>query len=243
MPYISNTEWVRIALTSLGCFGYAFFGYPVIAALVDSVILRVLAEKKDLYGRQKIGVPIGFASAVFLTGFLAEKLDSLYALFIVFTIYNLSFVVTVWVIDVEPHHGEYKPVEEDDPSVYGSTSPSPTDVIAPSSAIGTAAVVIEDEDDEIRVTPTPLSPTMWMLLKEPDAVQFFTFMTMMGFAIAVIQAFLYLYFENDLQGTSAMVGLFGPLGSSTEVVVFFFSKEVSTLAIKTYCMHYLCKYF
>lgn len=227
MPYISDTEWTRIALTSLGCFGYAFFGYPVIAALVDSVILRVLAEKKDLYGRQKIGVPIGFASAVFLTGFLTEKLDSLYALFIVFTVYNLSFVITVWIIDVEPHHDEYKPVEED-PSMYGSTTPSPT---------SSPTVVIEDEDDDIRVTTE--SPTMWTLLKEPDAVQFFTYMTMMGFAIAVIQAFLFLYFENDLHGTSAMVGLFGPLGSSTEVVVFFFSKEVGVHDDQTFCMQYL----
>ncbi|CAO3619240.1 unnamed protein product [Mucor hiemalis] len=99
--------------------------------------------------------------------------------------------------------------------MYGSTTPSPT---------SSPTVVIEDEDDDIRVTTE--SPTMWTLLKEPDAVQFFTYMTMMGFAIAVIQAFLFLYFENDLHGTSAMVGLFGPLGSSTEVVVFFFSKEI-----------------
>jgi hypothetical protein len=49
----------------MGCFGYAIFGYPVIAALVDTVVLRVLADQKELYGRQKIGVPIGFASSVF----------------------------------------------------------------------------------------------------------------------------------------------------------------------------------
>lgn len=223
VPFISDNEWPRIALTSIGCFGYAFFGYPVIAALVDSVIFRVLADQKDLYGRQKIGVPIGFASSVFFTGVLIEKLDSLYALFIIFTIYNLSFVATVWYIDIDPRPIEYKQVdqeENEDDTIYGSMSPTTTSP--------PPVVVIEDEDDDIRVTST-LSPTMWTLLKDPDSVQFFTFMTMMGFNIAVVQAFLYLYFENDLHGTSAMVGLFGPLGSSTEVVVFFFSKEVSIL--------------
>jgi hypothetical protein len=217
VPLISETEWIRIALVSVGCFGYAFFGYPVIAALVDAVILRVLADKKDLYGRQKIGVPIGFASSIFLTGLLTEKLDSLYALFIVFTIYCLSFIATIWYIDIEPYQFEYKPVSES--AEYGSTSPPPP-VVATHGH-----VIIEDEDDEIGVTED-LKPTMWTLLKEPDAVQFFSYMVLMGFAIAVVQAFLYLYFENDLGGTPTMVGLFGPLGSSTEVLCFFFSKEV-----------------
>lgn len=196
-------------LTSCGCFGYAFFGYPVIAALVDTVILRVLADQKDLYGRQKIGVPIGFASSVFLTGLLTEKLDSLYALFIVFGVSNLAFVITVAVTDLEPHYEQL----EEDTLTYGSVSPT------------AASIVIEDEDDEISVTKDE-DITMWHLLKEAEAIQFFTFMTMMGFSNAVVQAFLYLFFENDLNGTPAMVGLFGPLGSSTEVVCFFFSKEV-----------------
>lgn len=209
VPFIADTEWTRIAFTSIGCFGYAFFGYPVIAALVDTVILRVLADKKDLYGRQKIGVPIGFASSVFFTGLLTEKLDSLYALFIIFTIYNLSFIITVWFTNIEPYHDEYKPIDyrSISPVDYRSTSP----------------IVIQDENDEIPVSP----PSMWTLLKDPDAVQFFTFMTLMGFCIAIVQAFLYLYFENDLHGTPFMVGFFGPLGSSTEIIVFFFSKQVT----------------
>lgn len=211
VPWIAETEWARIGLTSLGCFGYAFFGYPVIAALVDSLILRVLADKKDLYGRQKIGVPIGFASSVFITGFLTEKLDSMYALFIVFTLSNLAFIVTVYFTDIEPCQDEYKPF------IYGSTT-SP---------------IIVDTNDEIPVQPPSpsllKSQSMWSLLKDPDAVQFFTFMTGMGFCIAIVQAFLYLYFENDLHGTPFMVGFFGPLGSSTELIAFYFSKQVNNL--------------
>ncbi|KAI8640363.1 major facilitator superfamily domain-containing protein [Parasitella parasitica] len=209
VPYLSETEWVRITLTSIGCFGYAFFGYPVIAALVDTVILRVLANRRDLYGRQKIGVPIGFATSVFLTGFLTEKLDTLYALFAVYLVYCLGFVVTAAVIDLNPH---YEPIENLD-DTYGSLSPT----------TGIDDVVIEDVNDGIRVTP---DPSMWHLLQEPEAVQFFAYMTAMGFAIAVVQAFLYLFMENDLHAPSSLVGLFGPLGSITEVIVFFFFKHV-----------------
>ncbi|KAL7320888.1 hypothetical protein PS15m_000731 [Mucor circinelloides] len=220
VPYLSNTEWIRIALTSMGCFGYAFFGYPIIAALVDTVILRVLANRKDLYGRQKIGVPIGFATSVFLTGFLTEKLDSLYALFIVFTVYCLAFVITLSIVDINPHY--YEPVlEEEIDDTYGSVSPNSNN--SNNNVEQVAAVVIEDVNDGIRVTP---DPSMWHLLQEPEAVQFFTFMTTMGFAIAVVQAFLYLFMENDLHASSFLVGLFGPLGSITEIMVFFFFKQV-----------------
>ncbi|KAK4517049.1 FK506-binding protein 5 [Mucor velutinosus] len=217
VPYLSNTEWIQIALTSMGCFGYAFFGYPIIAALVDTVILRVLAHRKDLYGRQKIGVPIGFATSVFLTGFLTEKLDSLYALFIVFTVYCLGFVITLAVVDINPHY--YEPVEtgEEVDDTYGSMSPNNNSVEQ------ATAVVIEDVNDGICATP---DPSMWHLLQEPEAIQFFTFMTTMGFAIAVVQAFLYLFMENDLHASSFLVGLFGPLGSITEIIVFFFFKQV-----------------
>ncbi|CEP16056.1 hypothetical protein [Parasitella parasitica] len=211
VPYLSETEWIRITLTSIGCFGYAFFGYPVIAALVDTVILRVLANRKDLYGRQKIGVPIGFATSVFLTGFLTEKLESLYALFAVYFVYCVGFVITAAVIDLSPH---YQPIENIS-DTYGSLSPPADDT--------DAEVVIEDVNDGIRATP---DPSMWHLLQEPEAVQFFTYMTALGFAIAVVQAFLYLFMENDLHAPSSLVGLFGPLGSITEVIVFFFFKHV-----------------
>ncbi|KAI9259182.1 major facilitator superfamily domain-containing protein [Helicostylum pulchrum] len=206
VPFISDKEWPRIILTCIGCFGYAFFGHPVIVALVNTVTLRVLAERKDLYGRQKIGMPIGFASSIFLTGLLTERLDSLYALFIIFTIYNLLFVITVWFVSVEPYQFSYKPIEQ----VYGSISPPP-------------AVVIEDENCAAPTSAEKLN--MWTLLKDPGAVQFFTFMTLMGFCFSVVVAFLYLYFENDLHGTPSMVGLLGPIGSSTDLIIFFFSKE------------------
>ncbi|KAI8066956.1 major facilitator superfamily domain-containing protein [Gilbertella persicaria] len=206
VPFASDKEWIHIVLTSMGCFGYAFFGYPVIAVLVDAVILRVLADRKDLYGRQKIGVPIGFASSVFLTGFLTEKLDSLYALFIVFGFSCISFIVTVIFTNFDPP--KYSMAK------YGTTSLSPQEQI-----------VIEDQDDDISVTKAK-EGSMWHLLQTPESVQFFTFVVMLGSVIAAIQAFLYLFFENDLKGTSSMLGLFGPLGSSTEVICFFYSKQI-----------------
>ncbi|KAI8335246.1 major facilitator superfamily domain-containing protein [Choanephora cucurbitarum] len=215
VPYVSEQDWIRILLTSMGCFGYAFFGYPVIAALVDAVTLRVLAERKDLYGRQKIGVPIGFASSVFLTGFLIEKFGSPYALFVVFGAFALLFIMTIACIDMQPP--EYEPLDEN--TDYGATTPPQPFV---------AQVKDDDDDSECEINDENQTVSIWYLLQTPESVQFFTFVILLGSTFSVIQAFLYLFFEHDVEGgTASMLGLFGPLGSSTEIVCFFFSKQAN----------------
>ncbi|KAI8880550.1 MFS general substrate transporter [Backusella circina FSU 941] len=216
VPYISETDTIRIVLVSLCCFGYAFFGYPVIAALVDAVVFRVLGDQRErLYGRQKMCVPVGFASSVFLTGFLIEKLDSVYALFIVFAVYNLGFIITCMFTDMEAQVS-YQKLDDTHSEDYGAISSENDDIVQDDD--GTITVPqAEDEQEQL---------SFWDLLKQPNAKAFYAFMLMMGFSLAVIQAFLYIYFENDLHGSAAMTGLFGPLGSSTEFICFFFSKEI-----------------
>ncbi|KAI7900817.1 major facilitator superfamily domain-containing protein [Cokeromyces recurvatus] len=232
VPYISEKDWLRILLISICCFGYAFFGYPVIAAIVDTVILKVLGDRKDeLYGKQKIGVPIGFALSVFLTGFLTEYLNSSYALFIVFGFSNICFILTVWrMIDLKDEHVETMNVNNDDDNKWlANENDTSYGVITPSSS--SSAVFIEDDtetDETIAFIKKNEETTvsMWHLLKDPESCQFFFSMMLIGYGIAVVQAFLYLFIKNDLHGTPTMIGLLGPLGSSTEVICFFFSKEI-----------------
>lgn len=133
---------------------------------------------------------------MFLTGFFSQKLDTNYALFFVFGISNVMFLITLLFIHV--------PTAAQDG--YGSVASSPT--IAPAQE-------------------TP-KVSIWYLLQDPESIQFFTFMSFTGFCISVVQAFLYLYIENDLKGTPFLIGLFGPLGSSTEVICFYFSKQASS---------------
>jgi Na+/melibiose symporter-like transporter len=174
-------------------------------------VFRVLGDQRErLYGRQKMCVPVGFASSVFLTGFLIEKLGSAYALFIVFAVYNMGFIITCFFTDMEAQASSYQKLD-DDAEDYGA---------------------ISSEDDAITVaqeTAVAEEESFWDLLKQPNAKAFYAFMLMMGCSLAVIQAFLYIYFENDLHGSAAMTGLLGPLGSSTEFICFFFFKEIHQL--------------
>lgn len=76
--------------------------------------------------------------------------------------------------------------------------------------------------------------TLWQLLKEPKVSLFFLTMMLMGAAINMVLIFLFIYLKNDLGATSTQVGLTGLIGSSTELVFFFYSKDVSKTGIIVY---------
>ncbi|KAF7727222.1 hypothetical protein EC973_007920 [Apophysomyces ossiformis] len=155
----------------------------------------VLGDHKELYGRQKMGCPIGFGIAVFLTGFFMEEFDTTYALFGVFAACAIGCILTVALMDFTPYRVKCSGSEEAGRS-------SDVDILAPPGS-------------------------MWDILRSGDALQFLTVMIALGFCINVILAFLFLFIRDNLGATPALVGLLGPLGSSTEVICFFFSKEAS----------------
>jgi hypothetical protein len=71
--------------------------------------------------------------------------------------------------------------------------------------------------------------TLWQLLKKPEVSLFFLTMMLMGAALNMVIIFLFIYLKNDLGATSTQVGLTGLIGSSTELVFFFYSKDVSIM--------------
>ncbi|CAO3592027.1 unnamed protein product [Absidia cylindrospora] len=224
VPLLTNETGMTLILVSLGNFGFSWFGYPVIAAMVDSVTFLVLGDFKELYGQQKTGCPIGYGLSVFLTGLTMDWIGP-YALFAIYTLFALCFIVTIAVLDFTPR----KKQQEQQHSITPDSS-SPTINSSSNSSYGSVdvdTVAIEDDDDENNGKQHQSSTsTIWSLLATPDSCQFFFVMILMGFSIAVIQAFLFLFMRNDLHASPAMIGLLGPLGSSTEIVCFFFSKQI-----------------
>lgn len=70
--------------------------------------------------------------------------------------------------------------------------------------------------------------TLMQLLKKPDVSLFFLTMMLMGAALNMVVSFLFIYLKQDLGASSSQVGLTGLIGSTTELVFFFYSKDVST---------------
>ncbi|KAL7322516.1 hypothetical protein PS15p_211507 [Mucor circinelloides] len=71
--------------------------------------------------------------------------------------------------------------------------------------------------------------TLMQLLKKPDVSLFFLTMMLMGAALNMVVSFLFIYLKQDLGASSSQVGLTGLIGSSTELVFFFYSKDLIRL--------------
>ncbi|KAI8081601.1 major facilitator superfamily domain-containing protein [Halteromyces radiatus] len=248
VPYLTNEMGMTMMLVTLGCFGFSWFGYPVIAAMVDSVTFLVLGDYKELYGQQKTGCPVGYGLSVFLTGLLMESIGP-YAMFPVYTFFSLSFIITVALLDFTPRKKSpclYDDIDSSSPTLLTSTTqinntPKNSSISSSDSSTNGYGSVdtinndmdvdIEDDDDDDEVDrkqQTLSSVSMWSLLANPESCLFFLVTILMGFSIAVIQAFLFLFMRNDLHASPSMIGLLGPLGSSTEIVCFYFSKQIFT---------------
>ncbi|OAD02262.1 hypothetical protein MUCCIDRAFT_156490 [Mucor lusitanicus CBS 277.49] len=68
--------------------------------------------------------------------------------------------------------------------------------------------------------------TLMQLLKKPDVSLFFLTMMLMGAALNMVVSFLFIYLKQDLGASSSQVGLTGLIGSTTELVFFFYSKDL-----------------
>jgi hypothetical protein len=100
----------------------------------------------------------------------------------------------------------------------------------------------EEEDDEIPVPDldilsfpptTPNIPTtdnpysaIKILFTTPTVVTVLIVMLLMGIALSMSNSFLFLFLKNDLGASSTILGLTGPLSAITELLFFFYSKEV-----------------
>lgn len=68
--------------------------------------------------------------------------------------------------------------------------------------------------------------TIMELLRKPEVSLFFLTMMLMGASLNMVVSFLFIYLKQDLGASSSQVGLTGLIGSSTELVFFFYSKDV-----------------
>lgn len=69
--------------------------------------------------------------------------------------------------------------------------------------------------------------TIMELLKKPEVSLFYLTMMLMGASLNMVVSFLFIYLKQDLGASSSQVGLTGLIGSSTELVFFFYSRDVS----------------
>lgn len=80
--------------------------------------------------------------------------------------------------------------------------------------------------------------TIMELLKKPEVSLFYLTMMLMGASLNMVVSFLFIYLKQDLGASSSQVGLTGLIGSSTELVFFFYSRDVSPNRLSAYIHMY-----
>ncbi|GAA5801276.1 hypothetical protein HPULCUR_006722 [Helicostylum pulchrum] len=71
--------------------------------------------------------------------------------------------------------------------------------------------------------------TILELLKKPEVSLFYLTMMLMGASLNMVVSFFFIYLKQDLGASSSQVGLTGLIGSSTELVFFYYSRDLIRL--------------
>ncbi|ORY96941.1 major facilitator superfamily domain-containing protein [Syncephalastrum racemosum] len=84
--------------------------------------------------------------------------------------------------------------------------------------------------DELDAVPARRMPNnVWELVKQPRVILFFTTMMLMGASLNMVISFLFIFLKQDLGASSSTVGLTGLVGSFTELLFFFYSRDLIRL--------------
>ncbi|CDS05983.1 hypothetical protein LRAMOSA08511 [Lichtheimia ramosa] len=67
------------------------------------------------------------------------------------------------------------------------------------------------------------------LLRDPRVLLFFLTMMLMGASLNMVVSFLFIFLKQDLGASSSVVGLTGLVGSVTELLFFFYSRDLIRL--------------
>lgn len=73
--------------------------------------------------------------------------------------------------------------------------------------------------------PTPT--TFLELIRQPPVFLFFITMMLMGVAINMVVSFFFIFLRDELEASSTLTGMTGLVGAATELLFFFYSRDVS----------------
>lgn len=81
------------------------------------------------------------------------------------------------------------------------------------------------ESDSIAAAREPSNVLEY--IRQPQVLLFFCTMMLMGASLNMVISFLFIFLKQDLGASSSVVGLTGLVGSVTELLFFFYSRDVS----------------
>ncbi|ORE02647.1 hypothetical protein BCV72DRAFT_186080, partial [Rhizopus microsporus var. microsporus] len=198
-----------VTITSI-CF--AFFGVPV-GPLVDGGVLKILGRHKDQYGRQRMFGSISFGVASSLVGFITEWTSDMNAIFYIYALSAICFILVAG-------NTQFKSERSPRPYYYRTSSSSSK---VPTAATSSARPKMT-RSDSVKPSHYNEPSNMIELLKRSEVSLFYLTMMLMGASLNMVTSFLFIYLKQELGASSSQIGLTGLIGSSTELIFFFYSR-------------------
>ncbi|CAG8521761.1 9797_t:CDS:2 [Acaulospora morrowiae] len=250
---------------------FAFFGIPV-NALVDSGVIKILGDKKELYGQQRLWGSFSYGASTLGVGLLWSAVKDINIIFFFFLATSLLFVISTLLTDFNPDKDSdelpirskdiaFKPLvdleDQDEPAAsssrdavrkyrdYDTEAINNLDHIEESDGED-SSVFDEDNDDDAVSVPdldilafAPTAPNLTTaslstnpiaaiktLLRNPSVATLLAVMLLMGTALSMSNSFLLLFLSQELKASSTVLGLTGLFSASTELLFFFYSKDL-----------------
>ncbi|KAI8148992.1 major facilitator superfamily domain-containing protein [Fennellomyces sp. T-0311] len=295
---------LTVTLVTITSVCFAFFGVPV-GPLVDGGVLKILGRNKDQYGRQRMFGSISFGVASSLVGFITDWTSDMNAIFYVYAISAVCFIVVAGSTQFKPEKldtfarrpflqqpaNPLIPSRSKAPVPFASSSTSTAHSGSSDGSDGPASdgklhrkvkqfqldytaydeSFMEDEDEALQIrqneiqrliqfatessiieavnlsnppasrrrhsgvnldevaTATRQPSNLIELLKQPHVLLFFMTMMLMGASLNMVISFLFIFLKQDLGASSSVVGLTGLVGSVTELLFFFYSRDLIRL--------------
>ncbi|RHZ84097.1 hypothetical protein Glove_85g106 [Diversispora epigaea] len=251
---------------------FAFFGIPV-NALVDSGVIKILGDKRELYGQQRLWGSVAYGASTFGVGLLWSATNNINVVFFFFfgtaLLFTISTLFTDFnsnedieefltrpskdtafksLIDLEDLDNDGESSTKNNYQKYDGFETRTINVpfnIDESDGEDSSICEDDDDDDGISVPDldilafAPTSPNLATaslaanpmtalktLFSNTSVATLLIVMLLMGIALSMCNSFLLLFLSQELKANSTILGLTGPLSAITELLFFFYSKEL-----------------
>ncbi|KAJ3043723.1 hypothetical protein HK097_001683, partial [Rhizophlyctis rosea] len=212
--------WALVGMVMVG----AIVGAPT-GAVLDGIVLRVLGDRKNLYGRQRLWGAISCGLSTFLAGAAVSETGTMYSAFLLHSTFTIIFLIVLafcW----RPLKSSISPPSSAPPSKLITSKSQPLLEKQKSASLTSSEKTLQPHRHHNHTSRISqfMETYEWLFRKEVGA--FFLSMAAMGASFAVVGSFLFIYMIEDLGATPLLRGLSGPFDVALELPFFFYGNEV-----------------
>ncbi|CAG8484909.1 4484_t:CDS:2, partial [Diversispora eburnea] len=186
---------------------FAFFGIPV-NALVDSGVIKILGDKRELYGQQRLWGSIAYGASTLGVGLLWSITNNINVVFYFFFGTALSFTISTLFTDFNSNEDieEFLIRPPKDTTFKSLIDLEDFDNVGESNILAFAPTSPNLATASLAANPMAALKT---LFSNTSVATLLIVMLLMGTALSMCNSFLLLFLSQELKANSTILGLTG----------------------------------